>query len=59
MSEGHSGMLDRLDSESFAAAIFFHLVRYGWAPPLAGIQSVDYQAPGNETAPGTRGCFIG
>ena len=31
MIEGHGGMLDRLDSVIFAAPIFFHLVRYGWA----------------------------
>jgi phosphatidate cytidylyltransferase len=28
MIEGHGGMLDRLDSVSFAAPIFFHLTRY-------------------------------
>lgn len=28
MIEGHGGMLDRLDSVSFAAPVFFHLVRY-------------------------------
>lgn len=28
MIEGHGGMLDRMDSVSFAAPIFFHLVRY-------------------------------
>ena len=28
--EGHGGMLDRVDSISFAAPVFFHLVRYGW-----------------------------
>jgi phosphatidate cytidylyltransferase len=28
MIEGHGGMLDRLDSVSFAAPIFFHVVRY-------------------------------
>lgn len=32
MIEGHGGMLDRLDSVSFAAPIFFHLVRYWWTP---------------------------
>jgi len=28
MIEGHGGMLDRLDSVSFAAPVFFHVVRY-------------------------------
>ena len=31
MIEGHGGMLDRLDSVVFAAPVFFHAVRYGWA----------------------------
>lgn len=31
MIEGHGGMLDRLDSVCFAAPVFFHAVRYGWA----------------------------
>jgi len=31
MIEGHGGMLDRLDSVCFAAPIFFHLLRWGWA----------------------------
>jgi phosphatidate cytidylyltransferase len=31
MIEGHGGMLDRLDSVSFAAPIFFHLTRYFFA----------------------------
>ena len=32
MIEGHGGMLDRVDSVSFAAPVFFHLVRYWWVP---------------------------
>jgi phosphatidate cytidylyltransferase len=28
MIEGHGGMMDRLDSVSFAAPVFFHIVRY-------------------------------
>jgi phosphatidate cytidylyltransferase len=31
MIEGHGGMLDRLDSVAFAAPVFFHLTRWGWA----------------------------
>lgn len=31
MIEGHGGMLDRMDSVSFAAPIFFHLTRYFFA----------------------------
>jgi phosphatidate cytidylyltransferase len=31
MIEGHGGMLDRLDSVSFAAPVFFHIVRYFYA----------------------------
>ena len=30
MIEGHGGMLDRVDSVSFSAPVFFHLVRYWW-----------------------------
>lgn len=30
---GHGGFIDRLDSVLFAAPVFFHLVRYGWATP--------------------------
>jgi phosphatidate cytidylyltransferase len=32
MIEGHGGMLDRMDSVSFAAPIFFHLTRYFFTP---------------------------
>ena len=32
MIEGHGGMLDRLDSVSFAAPVFFHMVRYWFEP---------------------------
>jgi Predicted CDP-diglyceride synthetase/phosphatidate cytidylyltransferase len=29
---GHGGYMDRLDSITFAAPVFFHVVRYGWTP---------------------------
>ncbi len=32
MIEGHGGMLDRLDSVSFAAPVFFHFTRYFFVP---------------------------
>lgn len=32
MINGHGGMLDRMDSVSFAAPIFFHLTRYFFTP---------------------------
>ena len=30
LTEGYGGMLDRVDSISFSAPIFFHIVRYWW-----------------------------
>ena len=32
MIEGHGGMLDRMDSICFAAPVFFHIVRFFYAP---------------------------
>jgi phosphatidate cytidylyltransferase len=32
MIDGHGGMLDRVDSISFSAPIFFHILRYWWVP---------------------------
>jgi phosphatidate cytidylyltransferase len=32
MIGGHGGMLDRLDSVIFAAPVYFHALRYWWAP---------------------------
>jgi phosphatidate cytidylyltransferase len=32
MIKGHGGMMDRMDSVSFAAPIFFHLTRYFFTP---------------------------
>ncbi len=32
MISGHGGMMDRIDSVSFAAPVFFHLVRYFYTP---------------------------
>jgi len=32
MIEGHGGMLDRMDSVTFAAPIFFHVTRFFFQP---------------------------
>ena len=32
MIRGHGGMMDRMDSVSFAAPVFFHLTRYFFTP---------------------------
>ena len=32
MIEGHGGVMDRMDSVSFAAPIFFHITRYYFTP---------------------------
>jgi len=32
MIQGHGGMMDRMDSVSFAAPVFFHLTRYFFTP---------------------------
>ena len=32
MIEGHGGALDRMDSVSFAAPVFFHIVNYFFVP---------------------------
>ena len=32
MIKGHGGMMDRMDSVSFAAPVFFHLTRYFFTP---------------------------
>ena len=31
MIEGHGGVLDRLDSVTLAAPVFFHTIRYFWS----------------------------
>lgn len=32
MIEGHGGMLDRIDSLTFAAPVYFHIIRFWWVP---------------------------